>query len=55
MSVALQSDAEIESNKDAYYAEFDADTADSRRDESDDPQGPSGLCVDRETSCIYTY
>jgi hypothetical protein len=51
MSIALQSDSELESNKDAYDAEFDgsADLTSSR--ESD---GSSQLCVDKETSCIYT-
>lgn len=53
MSVALQSSSEVESNKDAYDAEFDGGAEVSRRDE--DSAGPSQLCVDRETSCIYTY
>lgn len=52
MSVALQSNAEVESNKDAYDAEFDGEPAAPDRD--DDSVGPSGLCVDRATSCIYT-
>ncbi|WP_276299924.1 hypothetical protein [Halorussus lipolyticus] len=54
MSVALPSSSEVESNKDDYDAEFDGDATVARRDGSDDPDS-SGLCVDRETSCIYTY
>lgn len=51
MSVAL-SNSDVESNKDAYDAEFDGAEADTRGD--GDSRGPSELCVDKETSCIYT-
>ena len=53
MSVAIQSHTEIESNKDEYDAEFDAEAEVSHDEE--DAVGPSQLCVDKETSCIYTY
>ena len=53
MSVAIQSHTEVESNKDDYDAEFDGEAV-SQRDE-DGAVGPSELCVDKETSCIYTY
>lgn len=53
MSVAIQSHTEVESNKDAYDAEFEGDaTVDPNDDE--DSLGPSQLCVDKATSCIYT-
>lgn len=51
MSVAIDSHTEVESQKDAYDAEFDGDADVGREDDA----GPSQLCVDRETSCIYTY
>lgn len=54
MSVALPSNSEAESSKATYDAEFDGDAEVAERDD-DEPLGPSGLCVDKETSCIYTY
>lgn len=51
MSVALSIDSD-ESNKDEYNAEFESETVAAERD--DDSLGPAGLCVDKETSCIYT-
>jgi hypothetical protein len=53
MSVALESHTEVDTNKDAYDAEFDGETA-SDLAEGEEPDS-SELCVDRETSCIYTY